>query len=167
MQYWIGLELDGRLKQLINQFRADHQYPAAPPLIELLSPEQLGNFAGIKQRLRAFCLSQKGFKAIVGGPNVESGEYLYLTVLPGAIDSMREKLIKYFALPADQKNCRSSLVLLRPLPEQRENLQLLLADAKQTFAKPHSIEMESVSLYCRKTPQEPFELSASYPFTGR
>lgn len=165
MEYLIGLEITGQLGAEIIKFRASRQYPAVTPHIELISHKLLSGAGGIKQKLQSFCLSQPEFKTIIGGPNIENNEYIFLTVLPGAIDVAREKLLRHFKLPADQRGCRSNLALIRPKPG--ESLSLLLTEAKQVFLKPHAITMESASLYGRESADEPFMPITSYPFTGR
>lgn len=140
------------------------------PHIMLLPHEILDNAKSIDRNLQSFCLSQPSFKTAVGGPNLqekENSRMLYLTVMMGSINSIRDKLIKHMKLPRSGGMFRPLVVLAEQEPGGPYDFDSMLAEAKTLFSKSSQIDVDALGMYTRTDKNTPFAMSALYAFTGR
>lgn len=166
MACFIGIQIPAELRSEITNFCRARQYIATEPHIKLISPHLLENTPIVQQKLESFCLSQSDFKVIVAGPNCYNNQMLYLTVLPGVINIMRDRLAKHLkVLPG--KVYRPHLTIMRQHAGRSIDLERYLEEARQTFTKPFSFDVSQATLYVQRSEKEPFLPSLSAPFTGR
>jgi hypothetical protein len=126
----------------------------------------LGNISGLQQKLQSFCLAQKDFNIVLSGAACRGEQMLYLNVLPGMINMVREQLVNYLKIPPGASLYRPHLTLMRSSAMPGIDMPRMLTDAKNVFAGPYQFAVSAFEVYTRGG-DGLFEPSASIQFTGR
>lgn len=163
----IGIVIPPDVKSELIDFCKRYRYTLVDPHITLIKPEMLEGVSSFDRKLQSFCLSQPPFNTIIGGPNIDVNKSIYLMVLPGLLNGTRERLIKHLKRKATGELYRPHISLVVNRPGNEYNLEEILPEAKKVFSKPRSIGVDSLGLYSQATPESPYVLEKTYPFTGR
>lgn len=167
MACFIGIQIPAQLRNEITNFCRARQYVATEPNITLIGSFLLENTAVVQQKLESFCLSQTDFKVVVAGPNCYQNRLLYLTVLPGEINLMRDRLVQHLRVEP-WKVYRPHVAIMRQEPDGPLDLERrYLEEARQAFTKPHTFDVSHASLYIQNADGEQFRPRKVIPFTGR
>lgn len=161
----IGVPVPRELRAEIAEFCRARRYTPTGLYIELFSPRQLEGTADLAQRLEMFSGTQQPIQAVVAGPNCRGNELLYLTVLPGAINILRDRMAKHLGLGAGTIY-RPLLPVMRKYPGFFLDLDRYLAEARHHFVRPFPIDIAEVVLYRQDSPRYPFKPATTIPFSG-
>lgn len=169
MEKLIGPVISDEIKARVISFCNRYDPVLTEPYVSLADTKTLQGIKGVDRKLQSFCLSQPPFKTIIGGPNVEhsdKGSVLYLTVMMGALNTTRDKLIKHLKVQSGGF-FRAQLLLVQADAESGRDFDAMLENARETFAKPQEFSVKALAIYSRENPGEIFKMDNSYPLTGR
>lgn len=169
MEKFIGIVIPDEIKAKAVEFCTQYDPNLTEPYMPLISAAALQNVKGIDRKMQSFCLSQPPFKTNIGGPNVErsdKGKALYLTVMMGPLNTVRDKLVKHLRVQGEGF-FRARLLLVEDYEGSSYNFDAMLAFAKEDFSKPQEFSVKALAIYSRERPGEVLKLDTSYPFTGR
>lgn len=166
MSSFVGIQISSELQGKVSSFCQTHRYTSSEPYIELLSETLIKDVPLLQQKLESFCLSQPEFRLVIGAPNLFDNKLLYLAVMPGMINMMRDRLIKHLQI----RGCgvyRPYLPLIKQQTARSFDLEAILEDANNTFKQSHSFTVGEITLFNRITDQHPYVPVENIPFTGR
>lgn len=162
MQSCIGIPIPPALRAEIAAFCRERRYTPTELFIELIPAQQLATVTDLSSRLQAFARVQQTIQVVVAGPNCQGNRLLYLTVLPGSITILRDRMAKHLGLLPDGIY-RPLLPVIRQYPGHFIDLDRYLEEARQSFTRPFPITVNSVTLYSQASPQYPFRPSVTLP----
>ncbi|MDL2232846.1 2'-5' RNA ligase family protein [Ruminococcaceae bacterium OttesenSCG-928-L11] len=163
----VTIRVPDEFAERVKTFCKQRQYTPGDMTVTLIEPSLLESISGIEQKLRSFCLAQKDFNVVIGGPSCYNNQLLYLNVLPGYIQMTRNALLDYLKIPARDKAYRPHLTFMRSLPGRELDLNRMLTEAQQHFTTPFSFTASQLELYTQQHSNAPFKPFCSVEFTGR
>lgn len=169
MERLIGIVVPEEIKEEIDHFCTRFDPRLTEPYMALVTPDKLESLRGIDRKVQSFCLSQPPFKTIIGGPNLEhseTGTILYLSVMMGPLNTTRNRLMKHLKIPAGAV-FRAQLMLISGKPGSNYDFDMILEEAKKTFANAREFSVKALALYSKKDDDMSFTIDTEYPFTGR
>lgn len=169
MEKLIGIVIPGEIKNEVDSFCKRFARGKIEPYMALVTPDKLAAIRGIDRKMQSFCLSQPPFITRIGGPNLEhsdAGTILYLSVIMGPLNTVRDKLMKHLKIPAGAF-FRAQLILISGKADSGYDFDMILAEAKKTFVKPQEFSVKALAVYSREDGDSAFSIDSEYPFTGR
>lgn len=169
MERLIGIAIPDDIKTKIEEFCKRYDIKPAEPYMALVTPGMIEPVKGVDRRMQSFCLSQPPFTTIIGGPNLElsdNGTVLYLSVMMGPLNNVRDKLVKHLHIKAGAV-FRAQLVLVTRAADSQYDFDKAFADAKEVFSKAQEFSVTALAVYSRESESENFKIDTTYPFTGR
>ncbi len=170
MEKFIGIIIPPESKAKMVDFCTKYNSKLIEPYMCIIPHEMLVSVRGFDRKLQSFCLSQPPVKTLVGGPNIENtqdGRVLFLTVMMGALNVTRDKLLNHLKTPPSSGVFRTQIVLVTEREVSEYDFDSMLEEAKKVFSKPKNILVRELAIYSRKEQNDFFTIQSSYPFTGR
>ncbi len=162
----VGVPLPPPLQDAVRGFCDKRGFAATVPHIPVIHTPLPGKRLP-RQKLESFCLSWPPFRVTVARPG-QSGDMLYLTVMPGQVNMLRESLCRYLGFARGRKPYRPHVPLLCiESGGPQAALERYLEDARRAFTEPVTFDADTLTIYESEEKDGVYEPALHISLTGR